>query len=51
MDILGVGPGKDVGKTLAVLMEQVTDNPELNTEKKLISLLNQMKKQGNCSVG
>ncbi|MBW1913574.1 MAG: HD domain-containing protein [Deltaproteobacteria bacterium] len=45
MDILGVGPGKDVGKALSVLMEQVTDNPELNTEKKLISLLKQMRKK------
>jgi tRNA nucleotidyltransferase (CCA-adding enzyme) len=42
MDIFGLPPGPKVGKILEFLMERVTDHPEMNTEDKLIALLDEM---------
>ena len=43
MEILGVGPGPEVGRALADLMDQVTDRPEWNTEERLTGLLKDRK--------
>ncbi|MCJ7596977.1 MAG: CCA tRNA nucleotidyltransferase [Desulfobacterales bacterium] len=42
MGILGLGPGPEVGRILRLLMEKVTDQPELNTEEGLYALLTEM---------
>jgi tRNA nucleotidyltransferase (CCA-adding enzyme) len=42
MEILGIGPGPEVGKAQHFLMEKVTDHPELNTEEALTRLLLEM---------
>ena len=42
MDILGLGPGPRVGRTLDALLEKVTDDPALNREEKLVALLKGM---------
>ncbi len=39
MEALGLGPGPSIGRVLDELMEKITDQPELNTEEKLIALL------------
>ena len=39
MDVLKLEPGREVGKILGMLLELVTDNPELNLEEKLIDIL------------
>jgi len=39
MGILGISPGPDVGRVLNILLERVTDHPELNTEEGLTDLL------------
>jgi non-canonical (house-cleaning) NTP pyrophosphatase len=44
MKILGLSPGPEVGKILNDLMEKVTDNPHLNTERGLVGVLEEMKK-------
>ncbi|MFC1819552.1 CCA tRNA nucleotidyltransferase [Thermodesulfobacteriota bacterium] len=43
MNIMGLSAGPDVGKTLEILMEKVTDHPELNNEDGLINLLKEMR--------
>jgi len=43
MEVLGLRPGSEVGKALGVLMEKVTDHPELNTQESLIAILQGMK--------
>ena len=43
MQALAVPPGAVVGKTLAALLEKVTDDPELNTREKLLELLQTMR--------
>jgi len=42
MEILGLPAGPEVGNVLGELMERVTDHPELNNEKRLIELLEEM---------
>jgi putative nucleotidyltransferase with HDIG domain len=42
MEILGISQGPEIGRILNVLMEKVTDRPELNTEEKLVDLLKGM---------
>ena len=42
MDILGLSPGPDVGRGLELLMEKVTENPEVNTENGLRAMLKEM---------
>jgi tRNA nucleotidyltransferase (CCA-adding enzyme) len=42
MEIFALPPGPKVGKILEFLMERVTDHPEMNTEKKLIAMLEEM---------
>ena len=44
MEFLGISPGPEVGKILKQLMEKVTDHPEMNNQKNLFSLLEQMKR-------
>lgn len=39
MEILGIGPGPELGKILRDLLEKVMDQPELNNEKDLIRIL------------
>jgi len=39
MEIFGLRPGPKVGKILEYLMDRVTAHPELNTEEKLLALL------------
>lgn len=39
MNVLGIGPGPEVGKWLAVLWDAVLDDPALNTREKLLELL------------
>ena len=39
MEILGLTRGPEVGRVLKILMEEVTDHPELNTENELRSIL------------
>ena len=43
METFGLSPGPDVGRILRELMEKVTDNPDLNTKRSLIELLEQKK--------
>ena len=43
MHILGLSPGQEVGKVLNYLLEKITDHPELNDQKGLLGLLEQMK--------
>ena len=43
MEILGLSQGPEVGKVLKELIEKVTDYPELNTQKQLMAILEQMK--------
>jgi hypothetical protein len=43
MSILGISPGPDVGRALKILLERVTDHPDLNTENRLTDLLKGMK--------
>lgn len=43
MEILGISPGPEVGKVLKELLEKVTDNPGMNTERALVAALEQMK--------
>jgi tRNA nucleotidyltransferase (CCA-adding enzyme) len=45
MDILGINPGPEVGKAQRLLLERVTDHPELNTEEALTYLLKEMNKK------
>ena len=42
MEVLHLDEGPEVGRMLALLMEKVTDNPELNTEESLLSMLRSM---------
>lgn len=39
MEVLHLEQGPEVGRILALLMEKVIDNPELNTEESLLSIL------------
>jgi tRNA nucleotidyltransferase (CCA-adding enzyme) len=43
MEILGIPQGPKVGEALNVLMEKITDHPELNTKRRLEAILEQMK--------
>ncbi|MDP6180662.1 MAG: HD domain-containing protein, partial [Desulfatiglandales bacterium] len=43
MEVLGLSPGPEVGKVLRRLMEKVTDYPELNTEERLMAVLEEIK--------
>lgn len=43
MDILGIPQGPDVGRALDILLEKVTDNPDLNTKETLVGILKEMK--------
>jgi tRNA nucleotidyltransferase/poly(A) polymerase len=43
METLGLSAGPEVGSILRELMEKVTDNPDLNTKRSLIALLEQKK--------
>ena len=43
MEILGISPGKEVGEILEDLIEQVTDNPELNNKTQLSAILEKIK--------
>lgn len=43
MNILGISPGPEVGNMLNKLIEKVTDNPDLNTEDKLVTILKELK--------
>jgi tRNA nucleotidyltransferase/poly(A) polymerase len=43
MDSLGIPPGPDVGRALNMLLEKVTDQPDLNTKEALIGILKEMK--------
>lgn len=42
MEIFGLRPGPKVGKILDYLMDRVTAHPEMNTEEKLMALLEEM---------
>jgi tRNA nucleotidyltransferase (CCA-adding enzyme) len=42
MEILGLGPGPQVGQILDLLFEKVTDDPALNREEALVSILKGM---------
>jgi len=42
MEMFGLMPGPKVGKILDYLMDRVTSHPEINTEEKLIALLEAM---------
>ena len=42
MEMFGLRPGPKVGKILDYLMDRVTAHPEMNTEEKLIALLEKM---------
>lgn len=46
MDILNISRGPEVGAVLNQLMETVIEHPELNTEKKLVDILKEMKEHG-----
>jgi tRNA nucleotidyltransferase (CCA-adding enzyme) len=46
MDILGISPGPAVGKVLNILLERVTDSPELNTKQALTNILKDLRKKG-----
>ena len=43
MDILEISPGPYVGSVLEMLMEKITDRPDLNTEESLVSILKEIK--------
>ena len=43
MEILGISQGKKVGEILEDLIEQVLDNPELNTKTQLSAILDKIK--------
>ena len=43
MDVLGIPSGSEVGNILKELVEKVTDKPELNTEKRLLAVLENLK--------
>lgn len=43
MEILGISSGKEVGEILEDLIEQVTDNPELNNKTQLSTILEKIK--------
>lgn len=43
MEMLGLGPGPEVGRVLRLLMDKVIDRPGLNTEQALRTLLTEMK--------
>lgn len=43
MKVLGIKPGPEVGKILSSLLEEVTDEPELNTREILLERLSAMK--------
>jgi putative nucleotidyltransferase with HDIG domain len=43
MEILGLSEGREVGKVLEQLVDNVTEYPELNTKEELIALLKQMR--------
>ena len=45
MEFLGMPPGPEVGNVLKILMEKVTDHPELNTEEGLVDILKRMKRE------
>ncbi len=45
MNILGLSPGDEVGNALNILVDKVTDNPQLNTEEHLTTILENMKIQ------
>jgi tRNA nucleotidyltransferase (CCA-adding enzyme) len=45
MEILGLPPGPAVGRTMANLLEKITDHPELNTREGLLGLLEERKKK------
>lgn len=47
MTVLGCGPGKNVGETMNMLLECVTETPEVNTRDGLISLLKSMQLVGH----
>jgi tRNA nucleotidyltransferase (CCA-adding enzyme) len=46
MDILGISPGPQVGKVLNILLERVTDGPELNTKQGLTNILKDLREKG-----
>ncbi len=46
MDALGIPSGSEVGNILTKLVEKVTDKPELNTEKRLLAVLESLKHDG-----
>jgi len=48
MNILGLREGPEVGRILKMLVEKVTDNPELNTVDKLVDILKGMKREGEA---
>lgn len=43
MELLGLSPGPEVGRILNLLLEKVTDDPELNCEERLVAMLKGMK--------
>jgi tRNA nucleotidyltransferase (CCA-adding enzyme) len=45
MKILGLFPGPAVGRTMANLLEKITDHPELNTREGLLGLLEERKRK------
>ena len=45
MEFFGMPPGPEVGNVLKILMEKVTDHPELNTEEGLVDILKRMKRE------
>jgi tRNA nucleotidyltransferase (CCA-adding enzyme) len=45
MKILGLVPGPAVGRTMANLLEKITDHPELNTREGLLGLLEERKRK------
>jgi len=42
MEMTGLSPGPAVGRMLKTLVEKVTDQPELNTEERLVALIKEM---------
>lgn len=45
MRLLGISPGPDVGRILKILLEKVTDRPDLNTKERLADLIKGMKEK------
>jgi tRNA nucleotidyltransferase (CCA-adding enzyme) len=43
MEVLEMSPGPQVGQILAELLDRVTEDPKLNSEKDLVSLLRRLK--------